>query len=377
MKVLGLSIALGLSLSVTSFDSSNWAQNAPSAPAAQTQVSPTPASAPAKGAAQTPPPPTAPVLGNPPIEFRPAIIDLGTVRPNQQVTGTTYIHNLSDKWLRVAATRANCTCTKVNLTNTMIAPGQAVAMEAVYSSNTVMGETKGLVKVLIEGYDIVEVPVKGFVTMPVRAEPTYVTALGDEPRFGEFDVLSIDQKPFSIVAVNSDPPVFVGFDPAKDQPRNKYRLKWDFRGFNEQTCVDKNGRRLPGWIVVETDHPDCPVFDLEVRHECNRRVVIRGDSWALQEKRILLGGMKAGVPQEFEVLAKWWPNAAKTDAIQTAVTESNRFNVELLGVQPLDEGMMCKIRVTPIGDSKGMVYGTLRVHSQNQSSTLTIIGTMR
>lgn len=335
-----------------------------------------PATPPAGLPQRTPP---QPVLGPPPIEFQPEIIDLGEVRPNQRLTASVKIHNPSDKWLKIASTKADCACTSVEVSDKMIAPGQSVLLNAHYAANSVMGEKKGAVRVGIEGYDIIEVAVRAFVTMPVRADPPYITALNSsgQPLSGEYTVLSNDLKPFRILAINGEAPAFIDFDPAKDSPRNNYRVKWDLTRFDPQTCRDPEGRKMPVWFIVETDHPECPVFDLEIRNECNRRNINPNDTWVVQEKRILLGELKAGEPMEFEVVTHWKQRAPKTDMVKAASSESSQFTVELLKVEAVEDGLSCRIRITPSSAMKGLIFGNMRLHSNYQNHLLVIIGAVR
>src|SRR5688572_17048321 len=111
------------------------------------------------------------VLGQPPIEFDPPVLDLGQVRPNQRVSGTIYIQNLSDKALKILSSKADCTCTTVDLANTVIGPGERISFRADYNSSAAMGVKGSAVRVKIDGYDPAEVGIKAFVTMPVKAEP--------------------------------------------------------------------------------------------------------------------------------------------------------------------------------------------------------------
>jgi hypothetical protein len=321
------------------------------------------------------------VLGQPPIEFDPPVLDLGQVRPNQRVSGLIYIQNLSDKALKILSSKADCTCTTVDLANTTIGPGERISFRADYNSSAAMGTKRSAVRVKFDGYDAAEVSITAFVTMPVKAEPPYIMAVPDQEgklaTSGEYVVSSLDQKPFRILAVNGAAPSYADFDPASGESRNTYTVKWDFSTVNSQTCLDSSGKRVPGWIVVETDHPECPVFDLEVRHECNRRPKPQpSDTWYMPEKRVLLGGVKAGQTQDFEVIVKWMPRKPMTDSVKTVISESPAFKVDLVEVVPQADGMFCKIRLTPTAGHKGLMYGTIRLHSNQQSSPIVVIGSV-
>ena len=337
---------------------------------------------PQHGGHQHPPAPQG-LLGKPPLEFRPEALDFGTVRPNQRLSGIVYLQNLGSNWLKIAYAKPDCSCTTIHLASDVIAPGQSVALEADYHSNTIMGDKQGMVRVQIQGYDEIELPVKAFVTMPVRATPPYISALKDasgKPTLtGEYEVLSNDGKPFRVLAVNGEAPQFVDFNPAADQPRNTYRLKWDFTGFDPKSCRNAQGKRLPGWVIVETDRSDCPVFDLEVRHDCNlrSRTLRRTDTWVIQEKRVLLGGIKAGQPTEFEIVIKRFPKVISDELPKMAVSESRDFSVELVKIVPTEEGAVCTLRLTPAQQFTGLIDDTLRVHSERQSSILTVIAAVQ
>jgi hypothetical protein len=332
---------------------------------------------------QQPRPSSTSVLGKPPIEFHPETLDFGTIAPGARASANVYVHNVSDKILNVQYAKPDCSCTAANLSSNAIAPGQAVTLEVQYHANAIMGPWKGEVRVGIDGYDMVVLPAKAVVALAVRAEPPYVSAVPDletrvRPLSGEYDVFSTDQKPFRILAVNGEAPSYVDFDPQADQPRHTYRLKWDFTSINLRTCRDKYGKRIPGWIVIETDHPRCPIFDLEVRHECNMRAVPkRTDTWRILEKRALLGAMKAGETSEFEVVAKWVLQQPGRDPIKTVVSETTQLTAELAGVEELADGFVCKVRVTPAQSHKGLVYGVVRLHSNTQNMPITVIGVVR
>ena len=309
------------------------------------------------------------------------MLDLGVVRPGARASGTVYIQNVSDKWLRILSSKPSCTCTSVNLANTTLAPGERIPLRADYHAASVTGDNKAAIRVQFDGYDLVEVEIKANVTMPVQASPGFISAQpvdGVPQVSGEYTIHSIDTKPFRVLAVNGAAVPFVGFDPAHGEPQNTYRLKWDFSGYNPDTCINTKGERMPGWVVVETDHPDCPVFHLEVRSNCTRREPLRkGSTWLMQDKCMLVGGVKPGASTAFELLVNWIPSNPQTDVINSVVSESDQFKADLESVEAVDGGMLCHIRITAAPAREGLIYGPLRVRSNNQSYPLMIIGSAR
>lgn len=333
-----------------------------------------------------PKPPTGaagqPLLGPPPVQFEPASLDLGVLKPSANAAGTVMIHNISGKWLTIKATRASCTCTAVNLAKTEIAPGQAIPLDVSYHAASTMGAKAASVRILFEGYDVIEVPITATVSLPVRSEPMHIDALkkkdGTQALSGQFTVFSMDQKPFHVLAVNGRAPDFVNFDATTDSPRDSYILKWDLTAYDATTCKNAAGERMPGWIVVETDHPDAPIFDLEIRNECNRREsATQMDTWSLADKRVLAGAVRAGEPTEIEVMLRWLPGRKHEGKPSAVVSESPNFTVQLGEVTEIEEGLMVKLKVTPSKGAKGLVLGSMRIHGQRQSAPLVFIATVR
>ncbi|MHC4990309.1 MAG: DUF1573 domain-containing protein, partial [Planctomycetota bacterium] len=80
----------------------------PAAMPAQSSPAPSGASADRTKAAQTPDPALAR-----PVRFEPAQLDLGILRPQQEVTSTFKVHNLGDKPLRILTLKPSCACTTV------------------------------------------------------------------------------------------------------------------------------------------------------------------------------------------------------------------------------------------------------------------------
>ena len=388
----GLIIGIGL-IAIGCGQGAIASQNAPAPPnqPAPAQPSPTQTAPPARPAVAPADPaaaqhdhaaPTQEVLGKPPIEFVPPILDLGVLRPGSRTSGTVFIQNVSDKWLKIVASKPSCTCTSVDLANTSLAPGERVPLRADYHASSVMGEKQAAVKVKFEGYDEVQVAIKASIMLPIMPDPGFISTspvAGSAPVVnGIISVTSMDRKPFRVLAVNGAAPAFDGFDPDHDQLSNSYRLKWDLSGYSPATCTDAKGNRMPGWIVVETDREDCQVFNIEIRSECTRRErPKKEDSWLIQDKCVLVGGVKPGVPSEFELLVNWFPKAAHTDPIRSVTSESNQFTAELLSVEMVDGNMLCKMKVTPAADYRGLIYGVMRVQSNNQSFPITIIGSSR
>jgi hypothetical protein len=152
-------------------------------------------------------------------------------------------------------------------------------------------------------------------------------------------------------------------------------------GYDQGTCKNSAGERFPRWIIVETDHPEAPVFDLEVRNDCNLRAKVAPstpmDTWAISDKRALVGGVKPGEPVEVDVQISWLPKRDRKSPPSAIVSESAQFTAEWVGITEGEDGMMLRMRITPAKDAHGLIYGNVRVHSNRQSSPVAVIGAVR
>jgi hypothetical protein len=101
------------------------------------------------------------------------------------------------------------------------------------------------------------------------------------------------------------------------------------------------------------------------------------DTWALQDKRILLGAVKPGQSVDVEVEAKWIPRRERVEPPRAAVSESPLFKVELLGTSPIEGGLTVKLRITLAPEASGFIYAPARVHSNRQAGRLAVVAIVR
>jgi hypothetical protein len=311
-----------------------------------------------------------------PVVFDPPVLDLGVLRPNQRTTGQVMIRNVGDKPVTIRETRASCTCTSVNLRNVVIEPGKEVALPASFNGQSIVGEKRASVRVLIDGYAIADLPVHVRITSPIVVEPSAIDA--QSASMGEFSVTSVEGKPFSVLAVNGEAPDYVDFVPGRDEPRAKYRIRWDLSSFDSETCRNGIGQLMPGWFLVETDHPDVPVMDMEVRHKCNTRIKAGvpaiGQSWLISQKSAMIGQVKAGQSTEFIVGVTRLPRAVGNDPVVSVRSESPDIDVELLGLHQQSDMVELQVRVTPKGDHRGALYAPIRFFSAKYDCPLVVLG---
>ena len=216
-----------------------------------------------------------------------------------------------------------------------------------------------------EGYaDSSKVLISAQVARPIRTIPQIFNCVTGKPLSGQVVVESIDGRPFTISAANRQLPKYINFDPATDEPRNIYVLQWDVSQYTQQT--------MPAWWVIETDHPDCPVVDVWVRHEWTWPKGVPGRRWRLGTQHVVIDGISAGESAEFTVeIAK-----LGRDDIHLVLSLSNEFDAELVSIQRDGADTEATVRITPAAGHHGLLYGTIQFISTAHSQKLTVIGTV-
>ena len=287
---------------------------------------------------------------SPPVEIIPKVLDFGFIPPNQDAEGSVKIFNRGTEPLMILAAEPSCKCTTLSdLGGTMIPPGESVDLAAVLEGAPNTGPKTASVKVLFDGYSVVEVvDLKAEITLPIRAIPPHINAVRNQNRQGRIVVEAIDGEPFSICSFHGLPPTYLGFDPATDEPRSQYILSFD---------LDRLPAPYPRYLVIETDRPETPMLDVYLRHETtlpkpNRNLRMAGGF------RFPLGLIKQGSSVDFEVRFD-----TVSSPIATVISESPDCRAQMLGIttEETEDGIMTlvKIRVTPASDYVGVLYASL------------------
>ncbi len=304
----------------------------------------------------------------PPVEFEPANLNFGIVPPHTIGKGTAKVWNVGDQPLRIVKSITSCGCTSAeNLAGRVIPPGAFIEFKTEMEMKTGLGAKKEKVTLFFEGYGGTQVIFfyNAEVARPVRVVPPYVDA-GNQRRTGSVEVTSLDNKPFRILKAHGLSPQFVGFDPATDEPRTRYTLKWDMSQFD--------GQRVPWFWVIETDHPDAPIVDVRLRHDSTRPVRDKTRSWAPKDQRILVDLVRNG--ESIEIITKHEYARNRTPQPQTARVQnlSAILDVELVGVEQKGRLLEFHVRITPRNAPLGMLYEHINVGSAGYMVPLRIIG---
>ena len=127
---------------------------------------------------------------------------------------------------------------------------------------------------------------------------------------------------------------------------------------------DCGGERI--WWVVETDHPDCPILPLRIRHECtgiriDRTYEQRG--WIFHQYMLNAGAVIAGTPVDLDVDVRSL-NDQLGSGIDAVESLSPDATAEFLGIlePPGDTGTV-RVRFTPRAGTEGMLYAMVNFKS--------------
>ena len=306
--------------------------------------------------------------GWPPVEFEPANLNFGIVPPHTIGKGTAKIWNVGDQPLRIVKSITSCGCTSTeNLAGRVIPPGGFIEFATEMEMKTGLGAKKEKVTLFFEGYGGTQVIFfyNAEVARPVRVIPPYVDA-DNQGQIGTVEVSSLDNKPFRILKAHGLAPQFVNFDPATDEPRTRYTLKWDMSQFD--------GQRVPWFWVIETDHPEAPIVDVRVRHDSTRLIPPDGRPWQPKDQRVLIDVVRNG--ESVEIITKHEYAGNRTPMPQTARVQnlSAILDVELVGIEQKGQLLEFRVRVTPKNAPLGLLYEHINVGSVGYMVPLRIIG---
>lgn len=317
-----------------------------------------------------------------PIVIQPPEINIGVIPPGKVVRGEVEIRNIGDEPITILRSTPSCQCTSVDLAGEVIQPGTAIMLTADFDPGYRLGVRNAKIQLIFKGYDqVIEVPVLAEVAMAVRATPSMIVNQDPITRefidSAEYTVESVDGVPFRILSVHGEAPAYVDFDPARDAPRPSYRLRFDFSRYNA-SCLDEEGRVMPMFLLIETDHPACPVFDVRLRCECTLYERTEpGQNWTLSERRALLGVLEPGASREFTVQLKWRPGTIPNESVQSVTSNSAQFTSELLESYVEDGLQTFRLRITASPSHRGVLYDTVRFRSPTHDMSMLIIGLVR
>jgi len=307
----------------------------------------------------------------------PGGFDFGTVAPNTVNKVRMRLTNRGAKPIAIIMVSSDCKCTvPEELDGTVIAPGQTIPMTATIDMRAAPGPMES--KVLLnfksgqQAMQHARIKFTGEVAMAVRAEPAYVGAQRGVTS-GTVRVVSMDGRPFRVITAGAGPPRYAdGFDPARDEPRLAYTLRWEVH-YPVRTD-DCGGERL--WWVVETDHPDCGVLPLRIRHECTglrMDQTYKERGWLFHQYMLNAGVVRPGEPVELDVGVRRLDQRA-TCGINAIESRSPAATTEFLGLlEPPGEQSTVRLRFTVKKGTSGLLYAMVNIKSPTGDKEIAVL----
>lgn len=325
-------------------------------------------------------PPAAPATPPPaasPIRLEPPRFDLGAVPPRSIHERTFRIVNGSNAPVRIRAATPNCRCTSVSdIVGQVVPPGGSIELTAAFDAPANPGVKDARVTVSFDGnVPPLTAEIRGDVTLPIRVTPAFVDALENRTT-GTVELRSLDGRPFRVLSAGGRPPVHVGGSPA--EPQATQRLVWNIAGV---PCEN-----MPLWWIVATDHPDCPIVPLRIRHDCTGS---RADSarftrfWIPNEQLVNLGRISAPTEVPFQIdhynpRGRGRVQQPQWREVRSVEIGSPQVSVELIGTRPAgDGGQVLMLRFTPRpGAAPGPFESSLWITTATGTGTVPVAGVL-
>lgn len=298
-----------------------------------------------------------------PIQITPSPAMFGDIAPNSTHPARFTLRNTGSKALTVKSVKPSCKCTGISdIVGQVIPVGGEIPLEASLKAPPVPGAKDAKVFIEVEEMKGVAIALlEGNVVMPILADPPFVDALKGVGS-GTIALRSADGKPFRVLSAGGGPPPFEGFDPAKDEPRSTYTLKWNLAGVEQP----------PIWWMVETDRADCPLLPLRVRHENtgSRYDMERLTRFWWVKDQIVMGGiMVPNKPMDIVVeLEHYNPRggnkvtAPQWREVRSIKSGSPLLSAEIVDVKPIgDDGVEVTVRVTAKEGASGLVASNMSI----------------
>ena len=298
--------------------------------------------------------------GAPPMKAEPTVLDLGILPPKQGAKGSFRLSNTSGVPLRIVAVTPSCKCTTTSsLAGTVVAPGASVELEAALDGAAMPQMHRASIRVAVEGFaQPLELVIRAETARSIRSNPAIINAVAGRPRSGRVVIDSVDKQPFRICAIGGREPEYIGFTPG-DAPRNAYLVRYD---------LDSWQPTFPASLVVETDRPDCPVFEVWVRNEAT----LPQPGFRMREYRINAGRIDTGsfvdLPIEMD------DTGDEVIAVEAGGPEAS---IELVGQRTDGKARTVIVRIMPKGPKEGLLYTSMRLHGRLTEQPLVVFATVR
>ena len=341
---------------------------APKAVVAAEQQAPAqrPAAAPAGQSSPDPKSPDPKSIEIPgPIKAEPSDVNFGIVEPGSTVSATIKIINPLDQDVTISAAKPSCTCTTVDMVGKVIPARGSIEIPMSMKTAHTPGTKTAVVNMAFKGItQVMVLKIQAETAYAVRATPNFIDALAPERMTGTFDLVSADGTPFSVKTVDGRPAVNADGSPMK--PAAKHTLRYDF---SAPSALCQKFLAVPPFLVIETDHPKCPILDMRVRHATTRIT----PSFGFGEFRANCGAISPKGTAEFELEIKHM-GKARIAAVQSLVPT---FQTQIVSQKPDGDSVLVTVRVVDLGAQPGPFLFPCRFTGNGKTSDFWLFGTIR
>ena len=311
-------------------------------------------------AAQTPPAVATAQANTGPIIADPPGVNFGIVEPGVTVSATIKLINPLDRPVTIKIAQPSCTCTSVDVTGKVIPAKGMLEMPMSMKTPHSVGPKTAQVQLVFEGFNqVLKVRIDAETAYAVRANPAFIDALAPERMKGFFELSAADGTPFMVLSVAGKPALTADGKPMVAAARQVVR--YDF--------TPSASAKVPPFLIVETDHPKCPVLDLRVRHETTRIA----PALNFAEYRENVGLSAKGASSEFEIEIKHMA-AARVSGV-TSLNPAAK--TELLEQRSDGDSLMVKVRFTNVSLPNGVFLFPCQFTSGAKAADLWLYGTVR
>ena len=300
-----------------------------------------------------------------PIKAEPSTVDFGVVEPGATVAATIKLINPLDRDVTISAAKPSCTCTTIDMVGKVIPAGGSIEMPMSMKMAHTPGAKTAVVNMAFAGVtQVMVLKLEAETAYAVRATPAFVDALTPARMAGSIELVARDGLPFTVKSVDGEAPVTGDGSPMK--PATKHTLRYDFTSASPLTKVYN---AVPPFLVIETDHPKCPIVDMRVRHETTRIT----PSLAFAEFRANCGAIPPKGSAEFEIEIKLM-GSSRIDSVQSLHPS---FKTEAVAQKPDDSSVLVTVRVTDLGAQPGVFLFPCRFSGRGKQSDFWVFGVVR
>ncbi len=298
-------------------------------------------------------------------------MNFGVVPPGTKVSHTFVLVNPTKAAVMVRAVKPTCQCTTAeNVEGKQIPAGGTLEMPVTMQVPSTTGKKNAAVNILLSTGAGPRLVLRAESAYAVRTIPPYVDAFQKpENMKGMINLISNDDQPFKVLSVAGKEPVFINNGGEESVARKMHTISYDLGLFD---CAS-----MPKWILIETDHPNAPLVEMRVRHECTKlkhqlqpgSITLNLDGWIANTGRIA-----PGAQGDFSVEIKQFKNM-KIDSVSSL---DPRFKATLLDQKPGDgDRVQVRIAIQPLTNMTGVFQVPVQMNSGRRAESIFVVGTVR